>query len=140
MNYNPKISPKPYKSYHLSIGKVFLYENFIVTEFNEGVEMNFESFNEISEIILLSYRNKPFGFIANRTNAYAIKLKDVLACKKSYQNLKAYAIIAYSDLTENIIEIEDHFFNFNRKVFTDFSNAIQWVEEVLETEPSPILS
>ncbi|WP_179377220.1 hypothetical protein [Winogradskyella wichelsiae] len=134
MNYNPKLYTKPFKAYNLKIGKVFLYENFIVTEFDEGADISFDNFNEVSEIILLSYRDKPFGFIANRTNSYSIKLNDAFACSKAYKNLKAYAIIAYSDLTENIIEIEDYFFKFNRKTFRDFENAINWVEETLETE------
>ena len=139
MKYIPQSNNKPYQEYKFKIGKVFLYDNFIVTEFNEGAEINFESFNDVSELILLTYRDRPFGFIANRTNSYSIKLKDVFACTKAYGNLKAYAIIAYSDLTENIVQIEDHFFNFNRQVFRDFETAIDWIEDTIEKECTPIL-
>jgi len=136
MNYIPQENHRSYKTYTLKVGKLFLYEDFIITEFNEGVELNFESFNEVAEIILLTYRDRPFGFIANRTNPYSIKLKDVFACNKAYKNLKAYAIITYSEVTEDIIEIEDQFFNFNRKAFYDFENAITWIEKTIEKETS----
>ncbi|QXP78943.1 MULTISPECIES: hypothetical protein [Winogradskyella] len=136
MNYIPQENHRPYKTYTLKVGKLFLYEDFIITEFNEGVELNFESFNEVAEIILLTYRDRPFGFIANKTNPYSIKLKDAFTCNKAYKNLKAYAIITYSEVTEDIIEIEDQFFNFNRKVFYDFENAINWIEKTIEKEKS----
>ncbi len=53
MNYIPQSHNKQYQEYKFKIGKVFLYDNFIVTEFNEGAEINFESFNDVSELILL---------------------------------------------------------------------------------------
>lgn len=139
MNYNLPTTNKPLKTYTLKVGKIFLYENYVLTEFNEGVDLNFESFNDVAEIILISYRDKPFGFIANRTNAYSIKLKDVFACNKAYKNLKAYAIITHHGLTEDIIKIENHFFNFNRKIFRDFESAKYWVEETLKKENNLVL-
>ena len=66
-----------------------------------------------------------------RKNSYSINLNDAKIFNETFKNLKAYAIIVYSNLTERIIEIESHFFKFNRKVFKDFENAIDWIENSL---------
>lgn len=117
--------------YNLKIGKVFLYEDYIITEFDEGVDVNFKNFNEISKIIEENFENRAFGFIANRVNSYSINLKDAKLFNEKFNNAIAYAIVAYSDLTKRIIEIENHFFKFNKQVFTTTDDAIAWVEEAL---------
>lgn len=130
MNYRPKYNKSP-KLYNLKIGKVFLYEDYIITEFDEGVDVNFKNFNEISKIIEENFENRAFGFIANRVNSYSINLKDAKLFNEKFKNAIAYAIVAYSDLTKRIIEIENHFFKFNKQVFTTTDDAIAWVEEAL---------
>ncbi|MBF8149924.1 hypothetical protein ITJ86_08440 [Winogradskyella sp. F6397] len=131
MNYDPTIYNKDYKLYHINLGRIFLYKDYVVTEFKEGLDINFENFDELSQIILHNFKDQPFGFIANRTNSYSINLNDAELFNKTFTNAKAYAIVAYSKRTERIIEIEDHFFKFNKKVFNNFENALNWVEETL---------
>jgi len=131
MHYHPDINKKDYKFFNLKICKAFLYENYIITEFNEGVDINFENFKELSKIIEESFKNEPFGFIANRVNSYSINLNDAALFNKTFPNAIAYAIVAYSPRTERIIEIENYFFKFNKKVFRNFENAITWVESTL---------
>ncbi|WP_178985452.1 hypothetical protein [Winogradskyella helgolandensis] len=138
MNYNPDIYNKDYKVYHLKLGRIFLYQNYIVTEFDEGVDINFENFKELSQIIEQNFKDQPFGFIANRINSYSINLNDAELFNKTFNNAIAYAIVAYSNRTKRIIEIESHFFKFNKKVFHNFENALDWVEETLANPNSAI--
>ena len=138
MNYNPDIYNKDYKVYHLKLGRIFLYQNYIVTEFDEGVDINFENFKELAQIIKQNFKDQPFGFIANRVNSYSINLNDAELFNKTFTNGIAYAIVAYSKRTERIIEIESHFFKFNKQVFNDFKTALNWVEETLANRNSAV--
>ena len=131
MNYNPNIINKTYTIHNIKLGKVYVYNNFMVTEFKEGADINFKNFDELSLIIENNYKDEPFGFIANRLNSYSINVNDAKKFNEKFTQLKGYAIITYSELTERIIEIESHFFKFNRKVFSDFESAIPWIEDTL---------
>ncbi|MGJ8550350.1 hypothetical protein [Winogradskyella wichelsiae] len=131
MNYNPNIINKTYTIHNIKLGKVYVYNNFMVTEFKEGADINFKNFDELSLIIEKNYKDEPFGFIANRLNSYSINVNDAKKFNEKFTQLKAYAIITYSELTERIIEIESHFFKFNRKIFSDFESAILWIENTL---------
>lgn len=134
MHYNPNIYNKPYETYKIKLGTVYLYQNFMVAEFIEGADITFKNFDELSFIVKTHFKDRPFGFIANRINSYSINLNDAKIFNETFKNLKAYAIIVYSNLTERIIEIESLFFKFNRKVFKDFENAITWIEDTLSLQ------
>ncbi|NNC46354.1 MAG: hypothetical protein HKN99_10775, partial [Winogradskyella sp.] len=60
-----------YIHHKTSIGDVYFFENFFIGEFYEGLDLNFENFEEVTHLIKRYYQNKPFGFIANRINSYA---------------------------------------------------------------------
>ncbi|WP_139181102.1 hypothetical protein [Winogradskyella thalassocola] len=106
----------------------------MVAEFKEGADITFKNFEELSFLIKTHYKDQPIGFITNRVNSYSVNVNDAKNFNETFGNLKAYATIAYSNLTERIIEIESHFFKFNRKVFKDFDTAISWVEETLSKQ------
>lgn len=131
MNYNPILHHEEFQVYKLKLGTIYLYQNFLLAEFNEGADITFKNFDELAFLIKTHFEDRPFGFIANRINSYSINLNDAKVFNETFKNLKAYAIIVYSNLTERIIEIESHFFKFNRKVFKDFENAIVWIEDSL---------
>lgn len=63
---------------NVKLGSVYLFDNYIVTEFNEGVDVNFDNFQEVTDIIKNHFGHRPFGFIANRSNSYSIDLTDSL--------------------------------------------------------------
>ncbi|BAO77603.1 hypothetical protein [Winogradskyella sp. PG-2] len=127
------LNSRDYTLLNVKLGSVYLFENYIVTEFKEGVDINFENFKEVAEIINRQFSNRPFGFIANRLNSYSIDLTDAKKFNTHFPNLKAYAIVVYNALTQRVFEIENHFFEFNRAAFKDIENATEWVEETLLT-------
>lgn len=132
MNINsPNYNPKKYTLIKVKLGQMYLFENYMITEFYEGVDIKFENFSEVAELVKIHYKNEPFGFISNRINSYSIDLNDADLYNKTFPNLKAYAVVVYKPLTEAIFEVENYFFKFNRKVFKTLSNAIEWVEDEL---------
>lgn len=128
---SPYLNSKDYTLLNVKLGSVYLFDNYIVTEFKEGVDINFDNFQEVTDIINNHYGNKSFGFIANRINSYSIDLTDATKFNANFPNLKAYAIVVYNTLTQRVFEIENHFFKYNRAAFKTLENAAEWVEETL---------
>ena len=122
-----------YTSLSVNLGTLHLFDNYIIAEFNEGVDINFENFSEVTEIIKSTYKDQPFGFIGNRVNSYSMDLKDAELYNKTFPNLKAYAVVAYKALTHRVFEIENRFFDFNREAFNNLEDAISWVEDNLSS-------
>ncbi|MEH6536114.1 MAG: hypothetical protein V7719_06960 [Psychroserpens sp.] len=116
----------------ISLGKLYFFEHFLLAEFNEGVNIGFDNFNEVKVAIEKQYGNSDFGFIANRIHSYSIIITDAPLFNEAFKNLKAYATITYSSFASKIFEMENHFFNFNRRNFSDLDEALNWVEKNLE--------
>lgn len=121
------------KTFKTNIGNVFLFPNYLVVEYNEGIDITFENHYEVSVIIETHFKDKFFGFITNRINSYSIDLKDAKYFNKAFPNCKAYGIVNYKHTHKSIIEIENKFFDFNRRTFADLLEAVNWVENTLIT-------
>ncbi|MEM5566325.1 hypothetical protein WNY78_14480 [Psychroserpens sp. AS72] len=122
----------------IDLGDLYFFKKFVVCEFNEGVNINFENFNEAKIEIEKQYGNTSFGFISNRIHSYSILVTDAPIFNKTFKNVKAYATVTYSDLASKVFEIENHFFKFNRRNFDNLENAIQWVEHNLKETAASI--
>ena len=133
MTHNPNFDSKnkKYKLYTTKIGDLCFFDNYVITFFNEGVDIDFDNFIEVGHLIKEHFKERPFGYIANRKYSYSINLNDADLFNEAFPNLKAYAIVVYNSLTERVFEIENHFFKFNRKAFKTIEDAIVWVEETL---------
>lgn len=125
---------KNFKQYHLSLGTVYFFENYFIAEFNEGTDIDFFNFQEIHDLVQEHFGDSPFGFISNRINSYSINLNHAELFNISYPNLKAYAVVVYKSLSEKIFELENIFFEFNRKAFNDMNDAVKWVEAILKKD------
>lgn len=131
MNNSLNLKNKTFLTRSTNLGEVYLFDNYIITNFNEGVDIDYANFNEVRDIIKNHFEERPFGFIADRKNSYSINLNDANRFNNSFPNLKAYAIVVYNSLTERVFEIENRFFTFNRQAFKSIEDAIDWVEQTL---------
>lgn len=129
LEYDKDLEPIDYQE--VEIGKLYFFKNFVVAEFYEGVHIDFNNFSECRLLMLSFYKQQPFGFIANQTNTYSLHLNDAKRFNLSFPNLKAYAVVCNTLFGHGIFEIENQFFNFNRKIFKNLDNAISWVETIL---------
>ena len=121
------------KSFNTKIGTVFIFDNYIITEFKEGIDINFENHYEVSIIIQNHFKDKPFGFLANRINSYSINLSDAHLFNEAFPNCKAYAITYYNEISEKVMTLENQFFKFNRKAFKNLKQATDWIKSTLES-------
>lgn len=128
---SPRINNTNFTKKRVKIGELRYNDKYLIAVFNEGVDLNFEKFGEITDIIKSQFGDRPFGFISNRINSYSINLSDADKFNKMFPNNKAYAVVAHNPLTEKVFEIEEHFFAFNRKSFRNLDAAIDWVEKIL---------
>lgn len=128
---SPKINNTNFIKKKLKLGELRYNNQYIVVVFNEGADVNFDNFGEITDIIKSQYGTRPFGFISNRINSYSIDLSDAEKFNKMFPNAKACAIVAHNSITERIFEIEERFFKFNRRAFRNIDDAIDWVEDTL---------
>lgn len=128
---SPKINNTDFTFKEVSLGKLYYDDKYMIAIFNEGVDLNFKNFSEVTNIIKSQFGDRPFGFISNRINSYSINLSDAKKFNKVFPNVKAYAVVAHNSLTEKVFEIEERFFTFNRKSFRDLDAAIDWVERTL---------
>ncbi|MFD2917869.1 hypothetical protein [Psychroserpens luteus] len=122
----------------IDIGDLYFFKKFVVCEFNEGININFDNFNEAKIEIEKQYGNTSFGFISNRIHSYSILVTDAPIFNEIFKNLKAYATVTYSELASKVFEIENHFFNFNRRNFDNLEDAIQWIEYHLKETAASI--
>lgn len=131
ITYSPHYS-KVLSKEIVDLGTLYFFKNFLVAEFNEGVIIGFENFNETRAKIETYFGNKNFGFIANRKHSYSIVITDASQFNRTFKNLKAYATVTYSTFASKVFEMENHFFDFNRQNFGDLDDAIRWTEENLK--------
>ncbi|MCB0399270.1 MAG: hypothetical protein KDD26_06515 [Winogradskyella sp.] len=128
---SPKINNTDFTFKEVSLGKLLYNGKYMIAVFNEGVDLNFNNFSEVTTIIKSQFGDRPFGFISNRVNSYSINLSDANRFNEIFPNVKAYAVVAHNPITEKVFEIEQRFFKFNRKSFRDLDDAIDWVEITL---------
>jgi hypothetical protein len=133
MKNSPNLNKKDHTRHNVTLGSLYLFDNYIVAEFKEGVDINFDNFSDVTEIIKKKFNDRPFGFIANRLSSYSIDLTDATKFNTYFPNLKAYAIVAYTVMTRRVFEVENHFFTFNREVFKNLEQASEWVDKTLST-------
>lgn len=128
---SPKINSTDFTFKEVRLGKLLYNRKYMIAVFNEGVDLNFKNFSEVTTIIKSQFGDRPFGFISNRVNSYSINLSDANRFNEIFPNVKAYAVVAHNPITEKVFEIEQRFFTFNRKSFRDLDEAIDWVENTL---------
>lgn len=114
----------------IDLGNLFFFENYLVVEFNEGVEINYNNFEAVRILIRNHFGDANFGLISNRINSYSIVITDAPLFNQC-QSLKAYATVTYNLFAEKIFNVENYFFKFNKQNFNSLALAETWVEETL---------
>lgn len=113
-----------------SLGNLFFFENYVIAEFYEGVEINYNNFETVKELIKEQFGNESFGLISNRINSYSIVITDAPLFNQC-ESLKAYATVTYSLFAERVFNIENYFFKFNKQNFNSLTDAKVWIENTL---------
>ncbi|MCK0158764.1 STAS/SEC14 domain-containing protein [Cellulophaga sp. F20128] len=115
------------KEYQLESGKIFVYDNYMVSSFDEGTTVTLEKAFQIIGISEIHFRDKDFGYISLRKNSYAID-PNIYNYIRGFENLKAFAIVSIKEIDMHNFKIEKMFYKKPMKFFIDYSNALIWVK------------
>ena len=131
MNIGPTKKTVIVREYQLDIGKIQVFENHMVSIFDEGSTLTLERAYQIIGISEIHFRDRDFGFISLRKNSYAID-PTIYNYLRELENLKAFAIVSIKEIDMHNFRIEKLFYKKPMKFFIDYSNALSWVKRRLK--------
>ena len=137
MNFGFAKKPIVVKEYSLDIGTVQVYENYIVSIFDEGATVTLERAYQIIGISEIHFRDKKFGYISWRNNSYAID-PIIYTYLRGLDNLKAFAIVSKKEIDMHNFKIEKMFYKKNMEFFIEFENAVVWMRKRLKIKGQKI--
>jgi len=114
------------REYELEIGKIQVYDDYMVSLFEEDATLTLERAYQIIGISEIHFRNKNFGFISLRKNSYAVD-PTIYGYFRQMTNLKAFAIVSIKEIDMHNFNIEKLFYNKPMKFFIEYDNALAWV-------------
>jgi len=124
----PKKKTVIVREYQLEIGKIQVYDNYMVSIFDEGATLTLERAYQIIGISEIHFRDKSFGFISLRKHSYAID-PTIYSYLRELENLKALAIVSVKEVDMHNFKIEKLFYKKPMKFFIEFNNALTWVKQ-----------
>lgn len=121
----------PYKLedvYVFDYGTFYFFENFIISEINEGVLFDWELAKEVIDVALNYYGENPrIGYISNRVNSYSLKPQDWLKFFGARHTLTSFAIVDPKSQSSTLLE--KLFFRSLIQKFDNLNDAAAWVQE-----------
>jgi len=116
------------------IGTFYFYDNFMISEINEGVAVSFELVMEMTNNFTkkIYSKNKPFVFITNRINSYSVDPTIHLKTKEILPNTKGFAVITYDDMNKEIAKLEQFFLEIPTVIVNSVEEAVNWANEIIE--------
>ncbi|NKI28329.1 STAS/SEC14 domain-containing protein [Arenibacter sp. 6A1] len=115
------------KEYMLESGLVKVYNDYVISIFNEGTTITLERLLQLLRIMEIHYENKNFGYISIRKNSYAIDPM-IYSYLRELDCLKAFAIVSVKEIDMYNFNIEKLFYKKPMKFFIDQENALTWVK------------
>ena len=115
------------REYQLEVGKIQVFENYMVSVFEDGATLTLERAYQILGIAEIHFRDKDFGYISLRKNSYAID-PTVYTYLRELDNLKAFAIVSVKEIDMHNFKIEKLFYKKPMKFFIQYENALAWVK------------
>lgn len=129
------------KTSGLDIGKLYFFNNIVVSEFKEGAHVTYENAQELIKVIKAYFgSSKPFGFISNMVNSYSMNPTDSPKFKGELKNLMAYGVVSYTTAGRLNAEIENNFCKNENICFNDIYHATDIVYNRIKQVKSPLNS
>ena len=116
------------KEYYLDIGKIQVFDNYMVSTFEEGATLTLERVYQIIGISEIHFRNKNFGYLCMRKNSFAID-PVIYTYLRGLENLRAFAIVSKKEIDMHNFKIEKMFYKKNMEFFIEYENAVKWIKK-----------
>ncbi len=120
------------KQLKYDICTAYFFENFLIVEMDEGINLTFESASKLVHDAILYYHGRPFIYISNRVHSYSVTPTDYFKLEEHVPNLIGFAVVSYSRLNKANANIENLFFNRPFEVFNELQEAMNWAESTIK--------
>ncbi|WP_244906364.1 hypothetical protein [Jejuia pallidilutea] len=117
-------------SYDLVGAKVFVFDEFMVNQIEEGVVITPKDNEILRQIIDKHFTNKPVIYISNRHFSYSVDPLTYLGTSKIH-NLLAIAIVSDKPIARDNALFESNFYDKPFEVFETLSLAMEWVHKII---------
>jgi hypothetical protein len=120
---------------NLEFGKVWFIDNILIAELDEGILFDVENNKKLLEIGRETFALKPYGYISNRVNSYAVNPMVYLESANAPQ-LKAIAVVSANETCKQNAILERQFYKENNlfEIFSTLDEAIDWMKKQLKEQ------
>ncbi|MCH2193890.1 hypothetical protein [Kordia sp.] len=118
--------------YTFENGKLYLYNDLIIGEINEGVHVTIDVMLSFFHFFLENYK-VPFGYISYRKNSYSIDPQVYKILPKN-DLLKGIAVVSDQKFSSLNAHVEKSFFEGRYELFTTINAAINWLDKIVPLE------
>lgn len=116
--------------YNLNFGNFYFYDNFIISEINEGEIIGKDAGLKFLDLINKHFgNNNPYGLISHRVYSYSTNLFELFQLSNQFKFLVAYSVVAYSDFALKNFELEKRLREFKGESFISLEDAIEWTKK-----------
>jgi hypothetical protein len=111
-------------------GEIFVHDNYIIAVMKEGITVTPDLNEILFDIVTTYFHSKPFVYITNRINSYAVDPATYAETAKIF-NLIGFAIVSKNNLAFSNSDIEKLFFKKPFIHFDTLPEAITWSEDLV---------
>ncbi len=105
-----------------------IFDNFLIAVMKEGTTVVPEHNEVLVDLANKYFKERPFAYITNRINSYAVDPK-VFNETSKIENLVAFAVVSQQELGISNASFEKSFLKKPQKTFSKLIDAIAWCEE-----------
>ena len=125
------------KIINFDFGSLEVFDGFAIGDFKEGVDIKSEQNDLLITVCKKYYKDRPFGYISNRTTSYSIDPAIYTKFNK-VSNLQAIAVVVKNPAQVLSASIEKIFFGRNFQYFDSLPDAVSWIRETIPATDSRI--
>ena len=115
---------------NFSFGKIQIFDDFVISEINEGVTVDIKELREILNYCENKFDGRPYGYISKRVHSYSVNPIVYMKVVPEFR-LGAIAIVTQSKNGHINAQIESHFYTGPFKVFQADQDAKSWIKSTI---------
>lgn len=113
----------------------FIFDDFLINQIKEGVVVEPKHNEELNNVIKEYFSGKDMVYVSNRVKSYSVNPL-IYAETEAIPNLVAIAMIPKTDVMRKNAEYERNFYDKPYEIFDTLTEAMTWVQSILEKESS----
>lgn len=113
----------------------FIFDDFLINQIKEGVVVEPKHNEELNNVIKEYFSGKDMVYVSNRVKSYSVNPL-IYTETEAIPNLVAIAMIPKTDVMRKNAEYERNFYDKPYEIFDTLTEAITWVQSILEKESS----